>query len=106
MKQVFENMIKIVEEARGVQDVIQTEMKKYLESNQKAVEDAGKIIQTKMQDAMKAITDPSNFIAMMQTMFKTMTDMVGEENFKKMMELQQQYPFLAELTKNFMPKQG
>lgn len=103
MKEVFENLIKIVEDAKGSQGVMEQEFKKYYDINKKVIDESGEKMKLQMEAAMKNIPNPQDLGKVMQEMMNMMSKMVGEDNFKKMMDLQNQYPFLKDMSKIFMP---
>ena len=103
MKKMFEQLIKIIENANGAREIIEAEFKKYYDINKQMIEESAKKMGEKMEEMKKNLPNPNDFTVLMGKMFEVMSDMVGEENFKKMMELQQKYPFLQEVSKKFMP---
>lgn len=104
MKEIFDNIIKIIEQNKGVQSVIEDELKKYYEINKKIIDDSGNKFKSQMEEAMKTLPDPNDFTKVMQNMFDMLKRMIGEDTFSKMMELQQKYPFVQNITQNFFKK--
>lgn len=104
MKEMFEQVIGIIEKSQGVRETIEKELKQYYDINKKTIEDAQKNISQQMEEMMKSVPNPGNIAEIMQRMFQLMADMVGEENFKKIMEFQNKYPFLKEVFQKFIPQ--
>ena len=104
MKELFDKFVGIIEQANGVRETMEAELKKYADANKAALEDAGSKIKAKFEEVMKQITDPSNFQEVMQKMMATMSEFIGEDNVKKIMEFQQKFPFLNEFMKNIVPQ--
>jgi hypothetical protein len=98
MQDIMKQMLEIIENAKGNQDVLEAEMKEYYEANKKAIEDASKRFQKYMEDMYKKIPTPTELFSMMQENLELFQKMVGEENFRKLMAMQQQYPFIQEIT--------
>lgn len=103
MKQIIEKIIKVVEDSQGNQEVIENEITAYINSNKDMIDSESNKLSEKLEQAMKEIKDQQDFNAVMQAMFKVMTEEIGEENFKKIMELQEKYPFLKDMTSKIMP---
>jgi TRAP-type C4-dicarboxylate transport system substrate-binding protein len=103
MKQIIEDLIKLIEESKGDQEIIEKKINEYHELNREMIESSGQALSKKLDQAMGSISNPSDFAVVMQTMFKVMTDEIGEENFKKLMELQEKYPSLKDMTKKIIP---
>lgn len=104
MKTLFEQFISIVEKANGVRETMEENLKKYVEENKKALEDAAGKIKTQFDEMMKSVSDPQNIQEVMQKTMEVMTKFIGEENVKKLMEIQQKFPFINEYMKSLMPQ--
>ncbi len=103
MKEIFTNLIDIIEKSKGVQNVVEEEIKKYYDINKQTLQDAQKNMETKMNDMMKNIPNPGDMAAVLEKMFGVLKDMVGEDNFQKMMEIQNKYPFVKDIFQKIIP---
>jgi Skp family chaperone for outer membrane proteins len=104
MKELFDNLIGIIEQANGVRETMETEIKKYVETNKKALEDASAKIKDKFEDVMKNITQGgANLQEIMQKTIDVMTEFLGKDTVAKLMEIQKKFPFIQEYMKNIMP---
>jgi DNA-binding transcriptional regulator GbsR (MarR family) len=103
MKDLFEGLISVIENAKGVQATIEKELKAYYDINKSAIEDAQKKMTAQMEDMMKSISNPADIGGMMKQMFSLMTEIMGEENFKKFTEMQSKYPFLKDIFQKIIP---
>ncbi|OHD07420.1 MAG: hypothetical protein A2Y41_01390 [Spirochaetes bacterium GWB1_36_13] len=109
MKEIMENFMKIVEQAKGAQKTIEEEMKKYFEINKKTFEDAAEKMKKQFEDNMKAVMQANDFKAYMDKSLDMMNNFIGTDTIKKMTEMVEQYPFVKEMFKSdffktFMPK--
>lgn len=103
MKEIIEKLLEIIENAKGAREVIEAEFKKYYEINKSLIDEATLKMKKQIEEAMAKIPNPQDIGAVMQEMVSIMSKMMGEENFKKMMEFQSKYPFLKDMTKIFVP---
>jgi len=104
MKELFEKFFEIVDQAKGVKEKMQEELKKYAEINKKALTEASDKIKSQMEQAMKKVTDPNNLQEIMKAVQEVTTTFIGAENVKKLMEIQQKYPFLSDFMKTLIPQ--
>ncbi len=104
MKDIFENFIKIVEQQKDAQEKMKEELKKYVDANKAKLEEASKKIKEQFEEMMKKITDPSNIQEIMTKTMELLGKLIGEDNAKKLMEIQKNFPFLNEYMKKIFPQ--
>ncbi len=103
MRKIIEELIKIIEESQGDQETVEKKINEYYANNQSIIAVDSEQFNRKLEQATKEIDASNNFGKVMENIFKLMTDEIGEDNFKKLMELQEKYPYLKDITKKIMP---
>lgn len=106
MKSIIEEIIKIVEESSNDEYLIKKNLTDYFNNNKETIENKSKTLSHKLDQAMSALSDTKDFGIIMQTMMKVITDEIGEDNLKKIMEFQQKYPNLKDITEKIIPKKS
>lgn len=103
MKEIIEKIIQLVENSEGDQGAVEKKLNEFYESNKNEINNSSSRLSEKLDQAMMELKGVEDFNIIMQTMFKVITDEIGEGNFKKIMELQQKYPYLKSMTKKIIP---
>lgn len=106
MQELFNNLIKIVERAKGAREIVEAEMKEYYRINKETIDSATARVRERVEKMMQNLPKPTDFFSMIEKSFNLMKELVGEKNFEKMMKLQEKYPFLQEVASHFIPQQS
>jgi chemotaxis regulatin CheY-phosphate phosphatase CheZ len=104
MKELFEQFFKIIDQANGVREKMEADLKKYVDENQKKFQDAAGQIKTRWEEVMKKVTDPQNFQEIMQKIMDLMKEFIGEDMVAKLLDVQKKFPFINDYMKTIFPK--